>query len=164
MSKTPCLGRALGRLRSLTAIVLAAMYLAPDSALADGSFVRGVVIGKNDHGTPLQGVRVQSETTVGGRPCLLQSTRTGRKGSFRVPLDPACPFLTLKFSKAGYLDAIIEVNNLAGDNDVGPIELQSAISGPSRQSVKAARTRRTIVIVATIIGITSVATAAAVKH
>jgi hypothetical protein len=148
----------------LIAIVLAAISIAPDPALADGRFVKGVVIGKNDHGTPLQGVSVQSETTVGGKPCLLRRTRTGKKGSFRVPLDPACPFLTLKFSKAGYLDAIIEVNNLAGDNDVGPIELQSAISGPSRPPVKAARhTRRTILIVA-IIAVTSVATAAAVKH
>ncbi len=158
MSKTLCGGRLLARLRCSIAIALAAMCLAPDRTLADGNFVQGIVIGKNDHGVPLSGVSVRSETTVGGRPCLLQRTRTGKKGSFHVPLDSACPYVTLKFSKAGYLDAIIEVNNLAGDNNVGAIELQP--SSP----IKARRSRSGIVIVALIVVITSVATAAAVKH
>lgn len=159
MSKTLCRGRVLARFRSSIAIALAAMSLAPDPALADGNSVKGIVIGKNDHGAPLSGVRVQSETTVGGRPCLLQRTRTGKKGSFHVPLDPACPFLTIRFSKAGYFDAMVDVNNSEGDNDVGAIELQ-----PS-PPIKAGRSRLgTTVIVATIVVITSVATAAAVKH
>src|SRR5258708_9224890 len=154
MSKTLCGGRLLARLRCSIAIALAAMCLAPDRTLADGNFVQGIVIGKNDHRVPLSGVSVRSETTVGGRPCLLQRTRTGKKGSFHVPLDSACPYVTLKFSKAGYLDAIIEVNNLAGD----AIELQP--SSP----IRASRSRSAVVIYALIDSITSVAHAAAVKH
>ena len=141
------------------------MCLAPDRTLADGNFVQGIVIGKNDHGVPLSGVSVRSETTVGGRPCLLQRTRTGKKGSFHVPLDSACPYVTLKFSKAGYLDAIIEVNNLAGDNDVGAIELQASLLSRSGPPVKSSRSRvGTIVIASVIVVVTSVATAAAVKR
>ena len=162
MSKTSCRGRLLARFRSSIAIALAVTCLASDPTLADGNFVKGIVIGKNDHGSPLSGVSVQSETTVGGRPCLLQRTRTGKKGSFHVPLDPACPFVSLRFSKAGYLDAVIDVNNSARDNDVGEIELQPSLLGPS---IKASRSRvGTIVIVAIVVIITSVAATAAVKH
>ncbi len=159
MSKTLCRERVLARLRSSIAIAIAATCLAPDPTLADGSFVKGIVIGKNDHGVPLDGVSVQSDAMVGGRPCLLQRKRTGKKGSFRLRLDPACPFMTLRFSKAGYLDATIDVNNLAGDNDVGVIELQLF----SRVAIKAYQSHlRKIIIVAIIV--TSVATVAALKH
>jgi len=82
-----------------------------------------------------------------------------------VPLDSACPYVTLKFSKAGYLDAIIEVNNLAGDNDVGAIELQASLLSRSGPPVKSSRSRvGTIVIASVIVVVTSVATAAAVKR
>ena len=162
MSKTSCRGGLLTRFRSSIAIAMTVMCFAPDPTLADGNFARGIVIGKNDHGDPISGVSVQSETTVGGRPCLLQRTRTGKKGSFHVPLNPACPFVSLRFSKAGYLDAVIDVNNSARDNDVGAIELQPSLLG---HPVKASRSRAgTIVIVSIIVVITSVATAAAVKH
>lgn len=161
MSKTPCRGRLLAPFRSLIAIALTAMCLAPAPTLADGNFVKGIVIGKNDHGRPLHGVSVQSETTVRGRPCLLQRKRTEKDGSFRVRLDPACPFLTLRFSKAGYLDALIEVNNLTGSNDVGAIELQ-VFSGPP--AMKASRRRFGIIVIVTICVITTVATVAALKR
>jgi len=164
MSKAPCRGTLLERFRSSIAIALVAMCLAPDPTLAQGNFVQGTVIGKNDHGAPLSGVSVQCETTLGGRPCLLRRTRTGKKGSFHVPLDPACPFVTLRFSKAGYLDAIIDVNNSAGDNDVGAIELQPSLLGRSGPSVKASRSRVGTILIVAIIVITSVATAVAVKH
>src|SRR5260370_22996221 len=100
------------------------MCLARDPTLAQGNVVQGTVIGKNDHGAPLSGVSVQCETTLGGRPCLLRRTRTGKKENFHVPLDPACPFVTLRFSKAGSLDAIIDVNNSTGDKHAVPIALQ----------------------------------------
>ncbi len=164
MSKAHCRGTLLERFRSSIAIALVAMGLAPDPTLAQGNFVQGTVIGKNDHGAPLSGVSVQCETTLGGRPCLLRRTRTGKKGSFHVPLDPACPFVTLRFSKAGYLDAIIDVNNSAGDNDVGAIELQPSLLGRSGPSVKASRSRVGTILIVAIIVITSVATAVAVKH
>src|SRR5260370_23870055 len=131
MSKAPCRGTLLERFRSSIAIALVAMCLAPDPTLAQGNFVQGTVIGKNDHGAPLSGVSVQCETTLGGRPCLLRRTRTGKKGSFHVPLDPACPFVTLRFSKAGYLVCRLLLEKKTGSNDAPAIELQRSCLGPS---------------------------------
>lgn len=165
MSKIPSRARVLARFRSSIAIVLAALCLTPDPALADGNFVKGVVIGKNDHGAPLDGVDVQSETTVDGRPCLLQRTRTGKKGRFRSRLDPVCPFLRLRFSKAGYLDAIVDVNNSAADNDVGAVELQPSFSIHAGRApiMSGRRTFAVIAIVATV-AVTTVAAILAAKH
>lgn len=161
----PSRGRVLARFRSPIAIALAALCLTPDPALADGNFVKGVVIGKNDHGVPLDGVTVQSETEVGGRPCLLQRTRTGKKGSFRLRLDPVCPFLTLRFSKAGYLDAVVDVNNSGGDKDVGAVELQPSFSSHSGgPPLKATLHASRILVIVAIVAVTTVATIAAVKH
>jgi hypothetical protein len=165
MSKTHCDAGVLARYRSSIAVLLAAMFLAPNSTLADGNFVIGIVIGKNDSGKGLSGVRVQSETTVSGRPCLLEKVRTDDKGSFRVRLDPACPSLTLRFTKGGYADATVDVNNLAGDNDVGQIELQrlgraTVGAGPPRAG-GAGRSRIPIVV---IVIITGVLAGLALKH
>jgi len=124
MSKTLCHGGVLAPLRSSIAVLLAATFLASNPTYADGNFAKGIVIGKNDSGKGLFGVRVESETTAGGRPCLLERVRTDDTGSFRVRLDLACPSLTLRFTKGGYAGATVDVNNLAGDNDVGQIELQ----------------------------------------
>src|SRR5947207_11189893 len=124
MSKTLCRSGVLARFRSSIAILLAATFLGPDPTLADGNFVKGIVIGKNDSGRGLSGVRVQSDTTVGGRPCLLQKVRTDYKGTFRVRVDPACPSLTLRLTKGGYADATIDLNNLGGDRDAGWMELK----------------------------------------
>jgi hypothetical protein len=164
MSKVLNLGRLMAWFRSSIAIVLAALYLSPDPALADGNFVEGVVIGKNDHGAPLDGVSVESESTVGGRPCLLQRARTGRKGSFRLRLDPGCPFLTLRFSKAGYLDATVDVNNSGAGNDVGAVELQPSFPIHGSGPVVAARTRFAIIVIVAVAVVTTAATIAVVKH
>jgi len=67
--------------------------------------------------------------------------------------------MTLRFSKAGYLDATIDVNNLGGDNDVGVIELQLF----SRVAIKASRSHLQKIIIVAII-VTSVATVAALKR
>lgn len=165
MSRTLCHGGVPARLRSSIAALLAATFLASNPTLADGSFVKGIVIGKNDSGKALSGVRVQSETTVGGRPCLLEKVRTDDTGSFRVRLDPACPSLTPRFTKGGYADTTVDVNNLAGDNDVGQIELQrlgraSVGAGPPRAG-GAGRLRIPIVV---IVVVTAVLAGLALNH
>jgi len=157
MSKTIRHGGVLAPLRSSIAVVLAATFLASNPTFADGNFVKGIVIGKNDSGKGLLGVRVESETTAGGRPCLLERVRTDDTGSFRVRLDPACPSLTLRFTKGGYADATVDVNNLVGDNDVGQIELQrlgrAAIGAGPPLARGAGRSRIPIVVIVVVTGI-----------
>jgi hypothetical protein len=157
MSETLCHGGVLAPLRGSIAVLLAVTFLASSPTYADGSFVKGIVIGKNDSGKGLFGVRVESETTAGGRPCLLERVRTDDTGSFRVRLDPACPSLTLRFTKGGYADATVDVNNLAGDNDVGQIELErlgrATVGGGPPRRVGSSGSTIPIVVIVVVTGI-----------
>lgn len=167
MSKSFRIG-VLAQMRSATTALLAALLLAPDPAFADSNFLTGIVIAKNDSGKGLAGVIVQSDTAISGKPCLLETARTDENGRFRVRTDPACFSLTLRFSRGGYADALIEISSPTGEKDIGVVELErmgrAVKVGAGGVSMKAGRSRKAKLLIVGVVIVTAIAAGLAVSH
>jgi len=127
--------------------------------LADDHFIEGIVIYA---GRGLPKVRVRSESKAEKGLCLLQDVETDDNGKFRVPFDPTCHYLRLIFSKAGYTDALVTVNNSGEINDVGPVELQRLARAGA--PLGSGRSRFLKVAIGVVVALNIVAVVAAKKH
>jgi len=141
------------------ALLLSLLYIAPDKTLADDHFIEGIVIYA---GRDLPKVKVRSESKAEKGLCLLQEVETDDNGKFRVPFDPTCHYLRLIFSKAGYADALVTVNNSGEINDVGSVELERLVRAGAR--LGSSRSRFLKVAIGVVVALNIVAVVAAKKR